>query len=146
MLRPVYLMLVVLALALPVATLAQQVQTAESDRWTDEPYTERYTTMIFVVHPVLAREFQSFYGTRYTDMTCESCHGKDAEAERWKMPSAHLDALEPAALPEPGSSLETDFMYELVTPLLSRLMGMPMQTAQHPKGVSCFSCHQEKAQ
>lgn len=123
---------------------AQQIQPASADHWTDEPYTERYTTMLFNVHPVMAREFQDFYATQYPDMTCESCHGDKAEQTRWEMPSDHLDALDPNALPERGSAPEVDFMYDVVTPLFSRLTGNPLRTDAHPDGVSCFSCHVEK--
>lgn len=118
-----------------------QIQTPATDRWTQEPYVERYTTMLFLVHPVMAREFRDYYGTRYPELTCEDCHGKDPENRRWKMPSAHLEALDPDALPEPGSEPEIDFMYDVVTPLFSRLIGLPMQSTEWPKGVSCFSCH-----
>lgn len=135
-------MLSVLSAMFSGAAIAQ-IQTVTVDRWTDEPYVERYTTMIFVVHPIMAREFQKFYGTQYPEMTCESCHGPKPEQVRWEMPSKHLDALNPNELPEHGSSAEVDFMYDVVTPLMSWLIDLPLKSDKRPDGVSCFSCHVE---
>ena len=46
------------ACALLLSANAQQIEPAEIDHWTEEPYVERYTTMIFIVHPIMARQFQ----------------------------------------------------------------------------------------
>lgn len=101
--------------------------------------------MTFVVLPNMAHVFQSFAGTRDPELTCRSCHGRDADRVAFAMPHG-LSALDPKHMPDPNSpdakeARITRFMIDEVTPTMARLLGQPLRDNTTKQGISCFSCH-----
>ncbi len=111
---------------------------AANDAWTSASWVDRHATMTFTVLPNMARLWQSFDRDPWPDVRCTTCHGDDAEAVAYKMPSDAVPALDPAHMPSVDSkdadeAKITRFMKDKVVPEMNELMG----TTQ----VTCFSCH-----
>lgn len=104
-----------------------------ADRWSALTWEERHDVMTFAVLPNMARSFRDFQKHDAPDMTCRTCHGKDAEARQYAMPSG-LPALDPKHLPD-KSNPTAKFMIEEVTPQMADLIG---------REVTCFTCHPVK--
>jgi hypothetical protein len=129
------------ASAPPHATRARAIAKA-TDTWDASSWEERHDTMSFVVLPNMARLFQRFEGTQYPELTCRSCHGRDADQVAFAMLHT-LVPLDPKHLPDPRSSDPREariakFMTDEVTPTFAKLIDAP------PDSVSCFSCHVRK--
>jgi hypothetical protein len=110
-----------------------------ADEWSKTSWERRHDVMTFTVLPNMGRLFQGFRGTTAPDLTCRSCHGKDAEAVGYKMPHG-LPPLDPRRLPDESSSdpriaKMAKFMREEVTPQMADLIGVGVAD------VSCFTCH-----
>ncbi len=107
-------------------------------------YREQADWMIGHVLPIAAEDFGHYDPDRFTDVTCALCHGDDAEARGYAMPSPSLRRL-----PSPGSAdwdrlATTDayaFMHDVVTPTMATLLGRDVASAEHPDGFGCFGCH-----
>lgn len=115
------------------------------DDWAIASWEDRHDTMTFAVLPTMSRLFQHFDGAPYPDMTCRTCHGRDAEAVHYAMPHG-LPALDPAHLPadsdaDPKMARIAKFMRDDVTPTMVDLLGTPPYDPRTKTGFSCFTCH-----
>lgn len=89
--------------------------------------------MTWSVLPAMARAFQHADQRDTPSLTCRTCHGDDAEARSYAMPSRRLLPLDPAAVPTATSSQRAKFMHEIVVPRMRELTDDPT--------LGCFSCH-----
>ena len=103
------------------------------DEWAPLTWEERHSEMTFKVHPNMARLFQRHDGKPSPDMTCRTCHGRDAAQVEYAMPHG-LPALDPAHMPD-ARSAEVRFMRDEVTPTMANLLGVDRRV------FSCFVCH-----
>jgi hypothetical protein len=121
---------------------------ADNDEWSRATWEERHDVMTFAVLPNMARSFQRFRGASVPDLTCRSCHGLDAEAVAFKMPHG-LSALDPQHLPVPGSASPrarmAQFMFDVVVPEMTELIGVEGYDRRTGRGFGCFNCHPGKA-
>ena len=96
----------------------------------------------------------SFDGEEFKKFDCATCHGKDAKARKFKMPSPDIHAL--PTTPEDFQAMMqkkptwpkwTKFMVEQVEPALAPLLGQHVFDPKKPEagGLSCEACHQLKA-
>ena len=106
--------------------------TAREDRWATLDFEERHTVMTFTVLPNMARTWRDFRHTEYPDMTCRTCHGKDAEAVSYRMPNPSLPRIDPA---HPPRGPVAEFMKRTMVPDMIELTGT---TSEH---LSCNGCH-----
>jgi hypothetical protein len=90
--------------------------------------------MTFTVLPNMARSWRDFRHTREPEMTCRTCHGKDAEKVSYRMPNPSLPAIDPGH-PPPGPVAK--FMFEHVVPDMIEL------TETTPEHFGCNSCHRK---
>jgi len=102
------------------------------DVWMRTSFEDRHTIMTFKVLPNMARTWQAWKKTEWPEMTCRTCHGKDAEAVNYKMPSPSLPPIDPA---HPPRNPAADFMRTRVVP---DMIGMLETTPEH---FSCNACH-----
>jgi hypothetical protein len=115
------------------------------DGWSAMSWEDRHDTMTFAVLPNMARTFQRFAGSAAPDMTCATCHGRDAELVQYAMPHG-LPALDPAHLPDrnatdPKEARIAKFMFDEATPAMADLVGVPLYDPKTKQGFSCFNCH-----
>ncbi len=89
--------------------------------------------------------FQDFDPKEYAVFGCKTCHGKDPQGTKYKMPSADLPKLDFAAL-EAGKQEPkvAEFMSKVVKPEMAKLLGEREYSPANPNGFGCLDCHEEK--
>jgi hypothetical protein len=115
--------------------------------WAQMSHDDQVYWMVSNVLPIAAEDFRTYDAERFSQVTCETCHGENAEAEHYEMPSALLPRL-----PAPGSpqwqqmqqSPGYAFMNDVVTPTMATLIGEERYSAEHPDGFGCFECHTQR--
>lgn len=105
------------------------------DGWAKLSFEERHSVMTFTVLPNMARTWRDFRGTAWPEMTCRTCHGKDAEAVSYRMPSPSLPPIDPA---HPPAGPVAEFMKQKMVPQMIDL------ASTSPDHFSCNSCHPRK--
>lgn len=103
--------------------------------------------MVSNVLPIAAEDFRAYDAERFASVTCETCHGDNAEAVHYHLPSPQLPRL-----PAPGSPQWTQmqggpawaFMNDVVTPTMATLLGEEHYSEQTPNGFGCFGCHMQR--
>ncbi len=128
-------MLIAIALACgPTANTSKTTPAPppRTDRWSKLGFEDRHSVMTFTVLPNMARTWRDFQKTPSPEMTCRTCHGKDAEANDYKMPNPSLPHIDPAH-PPPGPM--TEFMKTRMVPDMINLLGA---SAEH---FGCNTCH-----
>jgi hypothetical protein len=124
-------------LAATAPARAPSATQASEDEWTPLSWEDRHDLMTWAVLPNMGRVFWKFEGKAAPEMSCRTCHGKDAEAVAYKMPNG-LPALDPAHMPSATSANAKEarmvtFMQDEVVPKMRDLLGAPQ--------LSCFTCH-----
>lgn len=111
--------------------------------WDDMDRGERAAFMAQIVLPRMREVFQAFDPERFADFDCTTCHGKDAKARGFAMPSPDLPVLDPRGIyrkhrKDPAQHAIADFMWKEVQPEMGRLLGV----TYGPKGrIDCATCH-----
>lgn len=105
---------------------------AHRDTWATLDFESRHTVMTFTVLPNMARTWRDFERTQYPEMTCRTCHGRDAEAVSYRMPNPALRPIDPAHAP---SGPVARFMAQTMVPRMIDLIGTT------PEHFSCNACH-----
>lgn len=117
--------------------------------WEQMTYDEKEWYMIGKVHPIMRQVFQTYDHDKYDGLKfeCEPCHGPDAKAKKYKMPSDHLSPVPPFDSQEyadmRGARI-VKFMEQRVTPVMSAIMGMEIYDPKTKEGYSCYSCHPQQ--
>jgi cytochrome c553 len=115
--------------------------------WKDMSAQERGKYMKDVVMPRMRVAFQTFDAEQFKKVGCDTCHGKEGKARKFKMPNPEMYALPttPAAF---APILEkkpkmVQFMGEVVKPQMAALLGLPELDPKKPEagGFGCFACH-----
>ena len=137
---------------------ATNLAAAESDTkpsgppqpWKDMTAEQRGKYMKEVVVPKMKVAFQEFDGDEYKKFGCQTCHGKQAKAKKFKMPNPDIFVL-PATAAEFAPLMEKkqkamNFMRNTVKPQMAALLGMPEFDPKKPDagGFGCTGCHTKK--
>jgi len=142
--KPLVLALALCGCAPAAAYRAPSAEVERQPPWESLSWEQRHDRMTWVVHPQMARLFQSFRATAAPELTCRTCHGADAEQAAYKMPRG-LPRLDPARLPDPNGSQPdariAKFMAEQVTPTMADLLGVDRFDPRTGRGFGCFGCH-----
>ena len=129
------------------APSAEAVAAGKKIDWAtmDEKAKKKY--MKTTVLPTMKKLFVAFDKKHYSAMNCATCHGKDAEAKKFKMPSAALPKLPGPtdragfmALAEKNPDVVT-FMGTQVKPTMAALLGKTEWSPTTPDGFGCYGCH-----
>jgi hypothetical protein len=97
------------------------------------------------VMPAMRPVFQKFDAKEFGTFTCKTCHGKDPQGSKYKMPSKDLPALDFDALKAGKEDPKmVEFMSKVVKPEMAKLLNEPEMTETNPKGFGCLACHQLK--
>ncbi|MFW6050108.1 MAG: hypothetical protein ACODAU_02970 [Myxococcota bacterium] len=114
--------------------------------WAEMSMDEREFYMIGKVLPITMEIFQEFDALAFEEFGCESCHGDDAEAREFAMPTRSLPPV-PAPDTEEWAAMEKDqprmvrFMREKVTPVTATLLGLEAFDPETGRGFGCNDCH-----
>lgn len=129
---------------------AEQAATPEpaspSKPWAELTFEERKAHMRDAVVPVMTPLFLAHDEVRYANFGCRTCHGPDARALNYAMPSPSLRTLYPSGSREQIETVEQHramavFMFQRVTPTMRNLLGAPTYDAATGEGFTCFYCH-----
>jgi hypothetical protein len=94
------------------------------------------------VMPAMKPAFQKFDAKEFSNFTCKTCHGKDPQKVKYKMPSPHLPALDFDAIKAGHEDPRmVEFMAKVVKPEMARLLGEPEMSDTQPDGFGCLHCH-----
>ncbi|WP_437971941.1 hypothetical protein WMF04_22815 [Sorangium sp. So ce260] len=128
----------------------EQDPTDGEPAWKDMSFEERTTYMTNVVMPRMKRVFVA-YDAKYETMDCTTCHGDDAVARAYAMPSPQIAPLpgseegflEWVGDPEhPERQAWTDFMFNEVVPEMADLLQVARFDPTTMTGeFSCGNCH-----
>jgi hypothetical protein len=134
------------SVAVTAAHDAATVALPAPNEWQYLTFEQRHEQMTFLVHPSVAEHYQDFYKTSAPLLNCRSCHGEQAERQRYQMAYTPIDDLDPARVRElyvAGAKLSPEqiFKRDVITPLMARLLGVPAYDAVTGNGFSCFGCH-----
>ncbi|MEO8699331.1 MAG: hypothetical protein ABI867_04780 [Kofleriaceae bacterium] len=109
-------------------------------------HKEQMEFMKTKVMPVMKSEFQKFDGKKYANFTCKTCHGKDPEKTKFKMPTPgampklNFEKLK-AGKQEPKTA---EWMGKVIEPGMAKILNKPVYTESNPTGFGCLACHEQK--
>lgn len=118
--------------------------------WKEMNLEQRRKYMKKTVTPQMKVLFQRYDASAFKRFECATCHGKDPEDHKYKMPSSDVHPLPPtpqafeAMLKEkPEWPRWTKFMSEQVVPQMAALLGVPVFNPKNATagGFSCQACH-----
>lgn len=111
---------------------------------------QRAKYMKDVVLPKMKVVFQQYDADEFKKFGCDTCHGDNAKARKFKMPNPDIYAL-PATAAGFGPLMEKKpammkFMGETVKPTMAALLGLPSFDPKKPEagGFGCTGCHTVK--
>jgi hypothetical protein len=97
------------------------------------------------VMPVMKPVFQKFDPKEYANFGCKTCHGKDPQKSKYKMPNPDLKPLDFAAIKAGKEEPKmVEFMSKQVKPQMAKIFGEPEMSATEPNGFGCLDCHTQK--
>jgi len=113
--------------------------------YADMDFDQRVEYMEEVVLPEMAQAFWDYDPVEYEDFSCESCHGENAEADEYEMPSG----IAPLRFPTPADATEwerdtREWMDDFVKPRMAELTDQEEWAQNNPDGMRCTSCHDQK--
>jgi hypothetical protein len=115
--------------------------------WKDMTGEQKAKYMKEVVVPKMRVTFQQFDPEEFKKVGCDTCHGKDAKARKFKMPNPDLPVLPSspagfAPLMEKKPKM-MKFMSGMVKPQMAALLGLPEFDPKKPEagGFGCAACH-----
>jgi hypothetical protein len=108
-------------------------------------HEEQVKFMKTKVNPPMKAAFQKFDPKDYAKFGCKTCHGKDPQKSKYKMPNPDLKPLDFAAIKAGKEDPKMiEFMSKTVKPQMAKIMGVPEMTETNPKGFGCLACHTMK--
>ena len=115
--------------------------------WATMKFDARKKYMKSTVLPEMKKVFGAFDPKGFANVTCGTCHGKDAAERKFKMPNADLPKL-PGPTDRAGFMALAEkkpevvkFMGTQVKPKMASLLGLPEWTPASPTGFACYNCH-----
>ena len=106
---------------------------------------EKKTFMKNKVMPAMKTAFSTYDPKKYANVTCKTCHGKDPQKNKFKMPNPELPALDfdeiKAGKKDPKM---VEFMAKKVKPEMAKLLQQPEMTETVHEGFGCLDCHTMK--
>jgi hypothetical protein len=118
----------------------------DDKHWFDTlSHDEKMDFMKKTVVPKMKPLFQKFDAKEFANFGCKTCHGKDPQKAKFKMPSPDVPALDFAALKAGKQKPEmAKWMGEVVKPEMAKLLKEEEYTDANPKGFGCLACHEMK--
>jgi hypothetical protein len=97
------------------------------------------------VMPVMKPVFQKFDAKQYANFGCKTCHGKEPQKAKYKMPNPDLKPLDFAAIKAGKEDPKmVEFMSKHVKPEMAKIFGLPEMSESEPNGFGCLACHTMK--
>ena len=107
-------------------------------------HQEKMDFMKTKVLPPMRTAFQKFDKKEYAKFNCKTCHGKDPQKSKFKMPNPELPKLNFAKIKAGKQAPEmAEFMEKTVEPDMAKILGKPKWSESTPNGFGCLDCHTE---
>lgn len=111
--------------------------------WSTMTTPQRFEFMQKVVVPEMGALFKK--ANPNAEVTCSTCHGKDAQDVMFKMPNG-LSPINVADFPltesdDPKIAAAAQFMQDEVVPAMAGLLEVDVRSMENPMGFGCFGCH-----
>jgi len=108
-------------------------------------HDEKVNYMKTKILPTMREAFQKFDAKQFAKFSCKTCHGKDPQKTKYKMPNPELPKLDFAALKAKKQKPKTaEFMGSTVNPEMAKMLNKPEHDEAHPDGFGCLACHTQK--
>lgn len=108
-------------------------------------HDEKVAFMKKNVLPTMRTAFQKFDGKKYKAFNCKTCHGKNADKNKFKQPNPDIPKLDFAKLKAGKQNPKmAKFMKETVVPEMAKILQMQEYDEQHKDGFGCLACHMQK--
>jgi hypothetical protein len=132
--------------ATPATAAASPALTPPERPWAELDHEARAQHMRRHVVPAMTELFAAYDPARYGDFGCPTCHGPDAAARGWEMPSPSLPVLYPTGTVGQMQMVDrypegVRFMFNRVTPAMRALLGASEYDEATHTGFTCFACH-----
>lgn len=92
------------------------------------------------VVPAMKPLFQNHDATKFAEFGCKTCHGKDPEAAKFKMPNGDLPKLDFGDMSK-FKPADIEWMKNDIMPTMAKTLGLPPHSADNPTGFGCLGCH-----
>lgn len=115
--------------------------------WDDMSTDEKKAYMKHTVVPHMKPLFIAQDAKRYSDFSCQTCHGKAAKQGKFKMPNPKLPKLDfknKLATEKKKHPEMLEFMAKKVEPEMAKLLGMKPFDPKTKTGFGCGGCHTAK--
>jgi hypothetical protein len=118
--------------------------------WKDMTPEQKGKYMKEVIVPKMKPAFQAFDADQFKKFGCDTCHGKEAKARKFKMPNPDIFQLPstPAGFAELKEKKANwmKFMGGTVKPQMAALLGLPEfdPKKREAGGFGCGECHTTK--
>lgn len=135
----------------PPATPEARVTPTPPERpWAELSMDERRAHMARHVVPVMSDLFGRYDEARFSDLSCDTCHGENAAERDFRMPNPDLLALYPTGSVGQYQMVEqyplgVRFMFSEVVPAMRTMLGAAEYDAATGEGFSCYACHPHAA-
>jgi hypothetical protein len=97
------------------------------------------------VVPTMKPLLTEFDPKEFKNVTCKTCHGKNPQGTKYKMPSPDLPALDFDAIKAGKEDPKmVEFMANVVKPRMAKLLNEPEASEDNPDGFGCLHCHTVK--
>ena len=122
--------------------------------WKAMTYDQKRAYMKDAVIPTMKPILKAFDAKKFKKFECQTCHGEDGAARKFKMPSNDIHPLpgtkegfEAKLKTEPTWPKWTEFMAQKVEPAMGKLLDIPVFNPNKPvEGtLSCAACHKLEA-
>lgn len=119
--------------------MVQAMIVAPEQPWSEMSHEDKGTDMVMRFEPVFRVMFQGHDTEEFGHFGCGTCHGEDAEAVEYEMPSAQLPPVPMPGTPAYQAMTEHEpemvrFMEEEVTPAMQTMLGVGAT-------FTCQGCH-----
>ena len=105
-------------------------------------HDEKVAFMKKNVLPAMKTAFQKFDAKKYKNFNCKTCHGKNADKNKFKQPNADIPKLDFAKLKAKKQNPKmAKFMEDTVKPEMAKILQMPEYDDTHKDGFGCLACH-----
>lgn len=105
-------------------------------------HDEKVKFMKTKVMPEMKPAFQKFDAKEYANFGCKTCHGKDPQKTKYKMPNPELKPLDFAAIKAGKEDPKyVEFMQKTVKPTMAKILDQPEMSETNPDGFGCLECH-----
>src|SRR3954467_3864279 len=107
-------------------------------------HDDKVKVMKTKVMPAMKTAFQEFDAKKYASFGCKTCHGKDPQKAKFKMPNAELPTLDFDALKAGKDKKAAEFRAKTGKPEMAKILGRPEMSETNEAGFGCLDCHMMK--